>query len=369
MSTISVMVLVGAASGLIIAANQITENSKKNLKIAEIQSIVDLEANQLDLLFVDPVACTNTFGPGNTGGVNITTVTPAAPVNVANLIDGETPSNVIINTGNALTAYFPRNPVLPAAGAARDLDRAQRSQILLTRISINQGNNTGAPIQFVDNTEARDLIVAANQFVVVLNFQVDPVTNKTSLQTAGQNLNFFRTILINAIYDGGGRVLSCTSTRSAFFDQRYVNMKMDDRVLVPMTLFGRVTVLPIAGLNWTGYVNSVRLFALSDERKKENIHPLQNANSSIANIEGHIFDWKNGPKNNSGVIAQNIEKTFPDLVTYENGIKSVNYNSLIALSTAALKEELNKTQDLETSLIQMKKRVQLLKEKSHVTEK
>jgi hypothetical protein len=370
MSTVSVLALVGAASGIILTTSQILETAKKNFKIAEIQSVIDIEVNQIELLLVDPVACRNTFGPANTGGASIAGANPGASVNVANIIDGEAIPNVVINTAVADSSYFPRNPTLPAAGAARTTDRQGRSQVLLTRFGVSQGNNTGIPIQFIDNTVAADLTVNNNQFAVSLNFQLDPVTNKVAVGTAGgQQTNFFRTILMNATFNGLGQVTTCSSARSGFLDQRYVNMKRDDRILVPLALLGRVSVFPIAGFPWTGYVSSVRLYAISDENQKEAIKLIENPSEKLNKIEGKLFNWKDGPKNDSGVIAQDIEKVLPDLVINENDSKSVNYNSLIALSTAALKDEMQATQELENSLNQMKIRVQKLKEKNHALKK
>ena len=44
-------------------------------------------------------------------------------------------------------------------------------------------------------------------------------------------------------------------------------------------------------------------------------------------------------KENIGVLAQDIEKVFPELVSESNGIKSVNYQGLVPVLINALKEQ------------------------------
>ena len=50
------------------------------------------------------------------------------------------------------------------------------------------------------------------------------------------------------------------------------------------------------------------------------------------------FDWKENQRPALGVIAQEIEKVLPELVT-DNGTKTVNYNGLIGLLIEAVKAQ------------------------------
>ncbi|MFA5917519.1 MAG: tail fiber domain-containing protein [Candidatus Gracilibacteria bacterium] len=68
---------------------------------------------------------------------------------------------------------------------------------------------------------------------------------------------------------------------------------------------------------------------LSDRRLKTNIRPLENY-EDILKIDSVRFDWKKDGKSDIGVIAQDVEKYFPELVrTDDNGYKSVSYISLV----------------------------------------
>jgi len=51
------------------------------------------------------------------------------------------------------------------------------------------------------------------------------------------------------------------------------------------------------------------------------------------------FDWKGTNVEDIGLIAQEVEKVFPQAVkTLENGVKVIDYNKFIALIIKAIKE-------------------------------
>jgi hypothetical protein len=83
-----------------------------------------------------------------------------------------------------------------------------------------------------------------------------------------------------------------------------------------------------------GDVNSV-----SDKNIKENIERLQNSLSNIQEINGVKFNWKECGLVSVGVIAQEVEKVLPELVSQEGENKTVKYNGLIAVVIEAIKEQ------------------------------
>lgn len=94
----------------------------------------------------------------------------------------------------------------------------------------------------------------------------------------------------------------------------------------------------IGGIDATGDITA---FKTSDERLKTNIKPIENALDIIQQIDGVEFDWncdhKFGP--DVGVLAQQIEKVFPRVVTERaDGYKAVSYEKLIALLIQGIKE-------------------------------
>ena len=79
----------------------------------------------------------------------------------------------------------------------------------------------------------------------------------------------------------------------------------------------------------------------SDARLKANIISLGSTLAKLLQIDGKTYTMKkdeNG-KQKIGLLAQDIEKVFPDLVSESNGIKSVNYQGLVPVLINALKEQ------------------------------
>jgi hypothetical protein len=98
----------------------------------------------------------------------------------------------------------------------------------------------------------------------------------------------------------------------------------------------------------TGTLNSTIYNSLSDEDKKKNIKTIGNAIDTVNQLNGVEFDWKDTGVKSYGVIAQEIEKVLPDLVTMDDqGNKSVNYNGLFGFLINAIKEQQKQIDDLK----------------------
>jgi hypothetical protein len=74
----------------------------------------------------------------------------------------------------------------------------------------------------------------------------------------------------------------------------------------------------------------------SDERLKENIKPLENSLEKVLQLQGVEYDYKDKTKftdkHQIGVIAQDVEKVFPEVVVTDKKttLKSVAYDHLVA---------------------------------------
>ena len=98
------------------------------------------------------------------------------------------------------------------------------------------------------------------------------------------------------------------------------------------------TTNPTVKLDVVGTVKATDFDSLSDQNLKTNIQTMEDPLSKILQIRGVNFEWKENNKPSAGVIAQEIEKVLPQLVT-DNGTKSVNYNGLIGLLIEAVKAQ------------------------------
>jgi hypothetical protein len=77
----------------------------------------------------------------------------------------------------------------------------------------------------------------------------------------------------------------------------------------------------------------------SDARLKENVRPIEHALDDIERLRGVRFTWKKDGKRSVGVIAQDVEKVYPELVvTAPDGIKSVDYGKLAGVLIESTKE-------------------------------
>jgi hypothetical protein len=100
----------------------------------------------------------------------------------------------------------------------------------------------------------------------------------------------------------------------------------------------------IAGLNVgnaaAGDVKAHAFMHWSDERLKEKIVPITGAIEKVKAINGVYFKYKGKEEQNIGLIAQNVEKVVPEVVgTDSEGMKTVDYSSLVPLLIEAVKEQ------------------------------
>jgi hypothetical protein len=79
----------------------------------------------------------------------------------------------------------------------------------------------------------------------------------------------------------------------------------------------------------------------SDMRLKANILSLGSTLYKLLQIDGKTYTMKRDAtkKQKIGLLAQDIEKVFPELVVENKGIKSVNYQGLVPVLINALKEQ------------------------------
>ena len=87
----------------------------------------------------------------------------------------------------------------------------------------------------------------------------------------------------------------------------------------------------------------------SDARLKANIVSLGSTLAKILQIDGKSYTMKKdeSEKQKIGLLAQDIEKVFPELVSESHGIKSVNYQGLVPVLINALKEQQNEIEILK----------------------
>ena len=115
-----------------------------------------------------------------------------------------------------------------------------------------------------------------------------------------------------------------------------------------ITVGSGVTITP-NGITVVGVITSTDFNSTSDLSLKTNIQTIPNPIDKILQINGVTFNWRENNKPSVGIIAQEIEKIFPELVQGENP-KTVNYNGLIGLLIEAVKEQQTEINNLKDKL-------------------
>ena len=102
-------------------------------------------------------------------------------------------------------------------------------------------------------------------------------------------------------------------------------------------------------VNVSGIVTATDFNSTSDAKLKTNIKQIEDPLDKIVQIGGVSFNWIEDNRPSLGVIADELEKVLPELVS-DSDPKTVNYNGLIGLLIEAVKEQQIQINDLESRL-------------------
>tara|TARA_R100000231_G_scaffold10925_1_gene13142 strand:- start:170 stop:1375 length:1206 start_codon:yes stop_codon:yes gene_type:complete len=87
----------------------------------------------------------------------------------------------------------------------------------------------------------------------------------------------------------------------------------------------------------------------SDIELKKDIEPLTDVLSKVKQLVGINFTFKSNNEKSMGLIAQEVEKVYPELVKGDDGNKSLNYMGLTGALIEAIKELATKVEALESA--------------------
>jgi Chaperone of endosialidase/Head domain of trimeric autotransporter adhesin len=106
----------------------------------------------------------------------------------------------------------------------------------------------------------------------------------------------------------------------------------------------------------------------SDARFKQNIQPLSNSLNKLMQISGYQYSWKpelkKDPRMQIGLIAQNVEAVYPELVFNDsNGMKSLAYQNFVPVLVEALKDQQVIIQKQQSTIEDLIKRIEKIESK------
>ena len=119
-----------------------------------------------------------------------------------------------------------------------------------------------------------------------------------------------------------------------------------------MTNFANQSLNTTSSVNFASVTASGNITAYSDERLKENIVQIDDALNIVKQLRGVYYTRKDYVDNarNAGVIAQEVEEHFPEVVhthSDEKQTKSVSYGNIVALLIEAIKEQQQEIEELK----------------------
>jgi hypothetical protein len=170
----------------------------------------------------------------------------------------------------------------------------------------------------------------------------------------------------NELTNGAGYITSFDITTQT--DSKYLRSNATDTASGVIT-FSNTTastttttgaVKVSGGVGIAGALNvggDVVAYASSDERLKDNIELISNPIEKVQSLKGVTWNWNDKADElqqslpNVGVIAQDVEKVLPQLVTdRDNGFKGVDYAKLTGLLIEAIKDQQKQIDELKSKL-------------------
>jgi len=119
-----------------------------------------------------------------------------------------------------------------------------------------------------------------------------------------------------------------------------------------------------------GQISAAAFVASSDERLKTDIKEIESPMVKLSQLNPKSFLWNDAsaPLTDKGYsygfIAQEVQNYFPELVkivkdssTIEN-LLTLEYNAIIALNTAAIKQLVSKIEVLEDRILELEEKIE-----------
>jgi hypothetical protein len=208
-----------------------------------------------------------------------------------------------------------------------------------TAIRVN--NNT-------DGVNAYSAVIAGNALGGLI-FQMN-ASSRTNTRF-GTSIGGFAEIYTSGTFTGSGIKFGTVTAHPIIIGTNNTEaMRIDSSQSVGIGTTNPTSKLHVIGdVLVTGITTSTDFNSSSDINLKDNIERIQNPIDKLQQLDGVTFNWKETHRASVGVIAQQVEKVLPQLVSGDE-TKTVNYNGLIALLIECVKEQQIEINNLKEKL-------------------
>ena len=244
---------------------------------------------------------------------------------ISGSFDGVTQTFSLTSNGSPLTPPSSQSLIINLGGVIQDPTddySVSGSNIVFSTAPTNGLSFSGVSFFQISVTVVTipDGTVTDGSLVVSNNLNVTGIVTATSFVGDGSGLT-----------GAGSTVGIDTTTNDTFYP------------LFTQTTSGTVTSTNVANSKLTfnpslGKLTATAVNSSSDENLKKDIATIENALEKVNQLRGVEFTWKDNNEKSMGLIAQELQKVFPELVSEDQNGLSINYNGLIGVLIQAVKE-------------------------------
>jgi len=146
------------------------------------------------------------------------------------------------------------------------------------------------------------------------------------------------------VYGGTANSATITIRGTSSGTKASASVLMTDNVASSTTTSG--TLVVTGGVGVSGQITTTTLVETSSIVFKENVNPIENALALIMQLAGVTYDRKDNKEHEAGLIAEQVYKIIPDLVSLDangnpHGIKYTKLTAYLLEAIKSLKTEIN----------------------------
>ena len=313
------------------------------------------DSDEVNFKLADDVQLPGSIAFQNVSGTKINAI------GVSTDLGDTTPLDTTLPTQKAVKEYVD-NAILETGGTLTFGDGSSTSTV---DISSQTLNIVGTNLEVDTSASGQQLTIGlpddvtiSNNLIVTNDFSFDGGQTVNEISTDGTlsgdsdtalpTEKAIRTYVEAQISGGGGSVQASTINVADNQDNQAYPVTFASGISTDSNIYADDSQLnynPSTGLLVAQDFNS-----LSDIRFKDNVETIDGAVAKLQQLRGVEFDWKYTPGSSVGVIAQEVQEVYPQLVTEGEEKITVNYNGLVGLLIQAVKEQADEIAALKEKL-------------------